>query len=218
MSIKITTRNQCCDQNRFDPDVPNFMTIDNASLKIFNASPNGVAFTGAVHIPTRRIYLHPLARVQERGNKDLGSMHNLKFDSMAGDLGGDIKPILHPNMSPQLRAQMNLTSGHHQICTKYGLRLEQCVGFAITKNSHEHIMTTSSQTLNSSRFKFISQIHLNQLNHPSEVVRNFAERLIENKLGTGHMSKEWADCIAINLNNFFSVSNRTVKGNFESPI
>ena len=218
MPVNIVTRNQCCNQSARDPALPPSLNLHVASTQIFRSAPIGCSFTGVVHIPSRCIHLHPLVATRA-GNVNLGVVENTKFQSSAGDLAGNITSVLHPNMTPQLRAQKGLTSGHFQICAKFGLKQTDCVGFALTKGAHgNHTMTTSSQTLNSAQFKFLSQRDLANLNSNKPLVVSFAQRQLVNKLGTGHMSKEWADLIARTLTHRLPPSHLTNQGSFESPL
>jgi hypothetical protein len=216
MPITIATRASCCDQSARDPTIPPALNLSRASFELFRSAPISCSFTGVVHIPSGCIYLHPLVATRA-GNVNLGRRQNLHFASTAGNLAGDVKSVLHPNLTPQLRAQAGLTSGHFQICQKFGLRQDDCVGFALTKDRHQHILTTSSQTLNTTKFKFLSPQDLDNLNSHKAIVVKFAQQQLVNKLGTGHMSKEWADLIARTLNSRLPPSHLTPQGNYESP-
>lgn len=195
-----------------DPPIPTRLSLHDDSKAMFKAAGDNVSFTGCCHLPTAVIYLHPLVAVAERGNQEIGMLPVGASHPAAGAIDGvrDPNPILHPNMSPALRAQAGLTSGHHQICSKHGLKLEECVGFAVTKRAGQSLMTTSSQTLNSDKFKG----QLPMMWRDAKPAHRL--KLDANRLGTGVMTKEWAHAIANAIELSFSVT-ATGGGNFEAP-
>jgi hypothetical protein len=192
------------------PSLPDKLSLQEESAAMFKAAPNGVAFTGVVHIPGRVIYLHPLVAVAERGNVEM-VMRVMEVNG-AGTVDGvkDTKPILHPNMSQQLRAQSGLTSGHHQICTKHKLGLDDCVGFAITKLAGENRLTTNSRTLNSDKFVKDPQ---GAANLPAKLKARFGAPVISD----GNLSKKWAYLIAITVEIAFTHYLKNPQGHCEAP-
>jgi hypothetical protein len=195
-----------------DPAIPTRLTLHGDSKAMFKAAGENVSFTGCCHLPMAVIYLHPLVAVAERGNADIGMVRVHANHPAAGAVDGvrDTRPILHPNMSPALRAQQGLSSGHQQICARYGLDLDMCVGFAVTKKAGQSVMTTSSQTLNSDKFKGPLPIMWRDAK-PAQ-----RDKLNANRLGTGGLTRDWAYAIACAIELSFALT-ASGQGNFEAP-
>jgi hypothetical protein len=220
-----------------DPPLTVALTLENESKRMFAGAAAGVAFTGCCDFTTGKIYLHPLVALRE-GNvnidpirsdahsKSAGALEGVKFgikshEPLQGVVPSKVNPrpadgvFFHPNMTQTARAASGEKAGHEQICAKHALNKDVCLGFAVTKGlGNSGSMTTSSQTLNSDKIKGPLKPGFEKLSP------GLQKTFHKNQLGTGVLTKDWAQRIAtaIELSFVRSGSNVTPGGSYESPI
>ncbi|WP_462154248.1 hypothetical protein [Pseudoalteromonas piscicida] len=133
-NLKLTVQSNFTKPHKKHPTIPNKLTIDTQSLMLLKHAAFGVSFTGIVYLPKSIIHLHPL-KATRAGNVEIGDIDTTFLIPGVGIVMRKErpKPILHPNLTPALRAQSNLTSGHSQICSLYGFKEDECIGFSISK-------------------------------------------------------------------------------------
>lgn len=181
-----------------NPVLPGTLNIDIDSLNQLKKAPMGVAFTGIVNLQQNKIYLNPLVPTRA-GNEAIGELDASFVHPSAGIIEARDRPsaILHPNLTPQLRAQQGLTSGHTQICEKLKFREDDCIGFSLNKGEVTK-MGITSRTLNSEKFQ-VEPLHI-----ASEKLRNKlkAQGMLKPRYGEGGLTKEWAFLIAATLEKY----------------
>ncbi|HHR6132305.1 TPA: hypothetical protein ACS72K_003968 [Providencia alcalifaciens] len=182
--------------------------------KYLRLAQPGVAFTGAVDFTTGIIYIHPLKRDVVRGNLEMNVLSEDTTFSSVGicEIRKNTHPIYHPNLSPQGRRKLGETSGHSKLCIWYGLKEDNCLGFAVIKSSpRELTMTINSRTLNSDKIRVHNPLYYQS---KSKVLQRF---IPIDKNSDGELNKEWSVLIANTLVAAFSPYLKVAKGSFESP-
>jgi hypothetical protein len=201
------------------PALPNRLSLHQDAVSFFHAAPDGVAFTGCVHIPTAVVYLAPLKTDVARGNIEIGTSQTEDHRPGVGALATYTKApehLFHPNMSPQGRALAGETSGHFKLCAKYSLNMDECVGFAVSKSAGQNKLTTNSRTLNTEKFR-TDHAEVARIKSPTlkaQMIRNLGSAT---KPSDGALSKEWAYKIAVVLEMAFTHCLKNPRGNFEAP-
>jgi len=175
-----------------NPSVPENLTLDTNSLLMFKKAGWGVSFTGVVHLPDSKLYLNPLVATR-RGNENIGVLDAAYTSNIAGIIEARQIPIsiLHPNLTPQLRAKAGLSSGHTQICLKLGLSEDKCIGFSVTKGESSR-MGLTSRTLNSDKFR-VAPLKIDSIAIRKMMMKH---GLLQPRYGDGGMTKQWAYAIA----------------------
>jgi len=131
-NINLIVQSNFTKPHREHPPIAPKLFMDTKSLMLLKEAAFGVSFTGIVYLPKSTIYLHPLVATRA-GNVDIGEIDSSFHLDGVGIVQNKErpKPILHPNLTPALRAQSGLTSGHTQICGLYNFKEEECIGFSI---------------------------------------------------------------------------------------
>ncbi len=201
-NLKLTVQSNFTKPHKKHPVIPNKLTIDTQSLMLLKHAIFGVSFTGIVYLPRSIIYLHPL-KATRAGNAEIGGVDASFHVSGVGVVMREKrpKPILHPNLTPALRAQSNLTSGHSQICSLYGFKEDECIGFSISKGVENSKLGVTSRTLNSEKF-VVSPMPIGNGTQVQQLLMR--RNLLQPRHGDGGLSKEWAYFIANTIDIHYS--------------
>ena len=204
-NINLIVQSNFTKPHKEHPPLAQKLFIDTQSLMYLKEAAFGVSFTGIVFLPKSMIYLHPLVATRA-GNVEIGELDtSFHMDGVGMVQRRDRpKPILHPNLTPALRAQSGLTSGHTQICALHKFKEEQCIGFSISKGLESSKLGTTSRTLNSEKFVVSPMPTANGTAVQKYLMKN---NLLGFRRGDGGLSKDWAYLIANTIDMNYSYGN-----------